>query len=208
MTKIIDWRQKVLSELSLNEDLFVEKFLMEGVQELCRKTQCFREIITDTSTIDVSEHTLTPVTANAKFTRFLYGKYKDIQLDEKTVGEMKALSPNWETHKGTPMYIVYQGGSTIRWSSIPVVTGDAVEFTVALEPTSIEDSDIPEVMEIDHLETVKDYVKWKFYMQPQVFNADLALLHKKEYERGRGKLKISMITGFVGNSQAHQESFL
>ncbi len=208
MTKIIDWRQKVLSELPVNEDLFVEKFLMEGVQDLCRRTHCYTEDIVDTSVATQPTHTLTPVTANAKLGRFLWAKYKDILLDGKTVGEMKALNSQWEITAGTPVYAVYEGGNTVRWSKIPDVTGDAVEFHVSLIPTDIEDSDIPEPIEVDHLETIKDYVKWKYYMQPQVFNAQLSALHKKEYENGRGDLKISVITGFVGNSQAHQESFL
>jgi hypothetical protein len=208
MTKIIEWRYKVLSELPVQEDLFVEKFLMDGMQDLCRRTSVWTEDIADVSTVDVPNHTLTPLTAYTKLVRFLSGSYKGVELDNKTVGEMVALSREWKTGKGTPPYIVYEGGNTIRWAKIPDTTGDAVSFTVSLEPTDIENSDIPLQIETDHLETIKDYVKWKFFMQPQVFNADLALLHKKMYESGRGKLKISVITGFVGNSQAHQERFL
>jgi hypothetical protein len=121
---------------------------------------------------------------------------------------MNAMSREWITSEGTPPYTVYDGGSTVRWSKIPDTTGDAVTFTVSLMPTDIENSDIPLPIEDDHLETVKDYVKWKYYMQPQVFNAELATLHKKEYFRGQGKLKISVITGYIGNSQAHQEKFV
>ena len=208
MTKIIEWRQKVLSELPINEDLFVEKFLMEGMQELCRTSQCWTEVIVDASTLDVPTHTLTPVTANSKLSKFLYGSYKGITLEGRTRGEMTHLNPQWESLKGTPPYTVYEGGSIMRWAKIPDTTGDAVTFTVSLEPTDIENSDIPEQIETDHLETIKDYVKWKFYMQPQVFNDKLALMHKQGYIRGKGKLKISVITGFIGNSQAQQERFV
>lgn len=210
MTKIIEWRQPVLSELPINEDIFVEKFLVEGIQELCKYSKCFTEDIADTSTIDVPEHTLTPVTANVKLVRFLYGKYLNQILDIKTRGEMVALNPEWETITGKPYYFVYDGGNTIRWSKIPDATGDAVTFTVALMPTSIEDSDIPQQIENEHLETVKDYVKWKVYMMPieGIHNIKLGLFHKSEYEKGRAKLRISVITGFSGNSQAHQERFV
>ncbi len=210
MTKIIDWRQSVLSELPVNEDIFVEKFLMEAIQELCKKSQCFTEIIADTSTISVPTHTLTPLTANTKLVRFLYGKYLNKTLDNKTVGEMKYSNPQWEIVTGTPNYIVYEGGSTVRWSKIPDTTGDSVTFTVALMPTSITDSDIPSQIEDEHLETVKDYVKWKVYSMPieGLFNNQLALSHKKEYLSGRGKLRISVITGFSGNSQAQQARFV
>lgn len=210
MTKIIEWRQSVLSELPVNEDIFVEKFLMEAIQELCRYSKCFTEDIADTSTIDVPTHTLTPITANAKVVRFLYGKYKNKTLDNKTLGEMKHLNPEWEIVTGTPSYIVYEGGNIIRWSKIPDATGDDVTFTVALIPTSIEDSDIPQQIEDEHLETVKDYVKWKVYMMPieGVHNLKLGAFHKTEYERNRGKLRISVLTGFSGNSQAQQESFI
>lgn len=208
MTTILEWRYTVLSELPVQEDLFVEKFLMDGMKDLCRRTHVWTEDIADVSTVDVPTHTLTPLTPNAKLVRFLSGSYKGVELDNKTTGEMMALNRQWKSIKGTPPYIVYEGGNTIRWAKIPDKTGDAVSFTVSLEPTDIELSIIPEQIETDHEETIKDYVKWKYYMQPQVFNADLALLHKREYERGRGKLKISVITGFVGNSQAQQERFL
>jgi hypothetical protein len=209
MTKIIDWRQKVLSELPTEEDLFVEKYLMDAIQELCKRTGCFTEDIADVSTIDVPEHTLVPLTANTQFVKFLYGKYKNDILDNKTVGEMKHESGNnWEITTGTPLFIVYQGGSTIRWSKIPDTTGDAVEFTVSLMPTDIVDSDIPEKIEDLHLETVKDYVKWKFYLQPATFQEKLAAYHEKRFEQGRGKLRISVLTGFSGNSQVQQARFL
>lgn len=210
MTKIIEWRQPVLSELPVNEDIFVEKFLMECIQELCRKSQCFTEIIADTSTIDVPTHTLVPITPDSKMVKFLYGKYLNKTLPNKTVGEMTHLNPEWEVVAGTPSYIVYEGGNTIRWAKIPDKTGDSVSFTVSLIPTSIEDSDIPQQILDEHLETVKDYVKWKVYMMPieGLFNEKLAIFHKKEYEGGRSKLRISVLTGFSGNSQAQQVRFV
>lgn len=209
MTKIIEWRQKVLSELPTDEDLFVEKYLMDAIQELCKRTGCFTEDIADVSTIAVPEHTLTPLTANTKFVKFLYGKYKNDILDNKTIGEMKHESgSDWEVTEGTPLFIVYEGGNTVRWSKIPDTTGDAVEFTVSLMPTDIADSDIPEKIEDLHLETVKDYVKWKFYLQPTTFQEKLAAYHEKRFEQGRGKLRISVLTGFVGNSQVQQERFM
>jgi hypothetical protein len=210
MTKIIEWRQPVLSELPVNEDIFVEKFLMEGIQELCRKSQCFTEDIADTSAAGVPVHTLVAVTADSMVVKFLHGKYLNKILDNKTIGEMKHLNPQWAINTGTPNYIVYEGGNTVRWSKIPDKTGDDVTFTVSLIPTSITDSDIPRQIEDEHLETVKDYVKWKIYMMPipALFNEKLALHHKKEYEGGRSKLRISVLTGFSGNSQAQQERFV
>jgi hypothetical protein len=182
---------------------------MDAVQELCKRTACFTEDIADVSTLDVANHTLVPVTVNSKFVRFLYGKYKNDILDNKTVGEMKHESGNdWEIRTGTPLFIVYEGGNTVRWSKIPDTTGDAVEFTVSLMPTDIEDSDIPEKIEDLHLETVKDYVKWKFYLQPATFQEKLAAYHEKRYEQGRGKLRISVLTGFSGNSQVQQNRFM
>jgi hypothetical protein len=210
MTKIIEWRQSVLAELPFNEDIFVEKFLMESIQELCRKSQCFTEVIADTSTAGVPTHSLLPITADSKMVKFLYGKYLNKTLDNKTVGEMTHLNPQWEIGEGTPNYIVYEGGNTIRWSKIPDKTGDAVAFTVSLIPTSITDSDIPQQIEDEHLETVKDYVKWKVYMMPieGVFNERLAIYHEKRYDNGRSKLRTSVLTGFSGNAQARQERFV
>jgi hypothetical protein len=210
MTKIIDWRQPVLSELPMNEDIFVEKFLMESIQELCRKSQCLTEVIADVSVSGEPTHTLVPVTANTKMVKFLYGKYLDKIFDNKTVGEMNHLNPKWEINTGTPNYIVYEGGNTIRWSKIPDNSDDDVSFTVSLIPTSITDSDIPQQIEDEHLETVKDYVKWKIYMMPikELFNERLALYHEKRYVSGRSKLRISVLTGFSGNSQAQQARFV
>ncbi len=209
MTKIIDWRQKVLAELPTEEDLYVEKYLMDAIQELCKRTGCFTEDIADTSVSGQPDHTLVPVTANSKFVRFLYGKYLNDILDPKTIGEMKhEAGKQWQIVTGTPLFTVYEGGNTVRWSRIPDNTGDAVEFTVSLMPTSIEDSDIPEKIEDLHLETVKDYVKWKFYLQPTTFQEKLAAYHEKRYEIGRGKLRASVLTGFSGNAQAQQERFV
>jgi hypothetical protein len=168
----------------------------------------FREIITDTSVATQASHTLVPVTADSKLVKFLYAKYKLITLKVKTRGEMTHLNPQWESTEGTPVYTVYDGGNSVRWSKIPDATGDAVEFTVCLEPTSIEDSDIPLPIEEDHLETVKDYVKWKFYLQLETFNEKLATYHQKRYESGRGKLRISVLTGFTGNAKVQQVSFV
>jgi hypothetical protein len=209
MTKIIDWRQKILAELPTEEDLFVEKYLMDAIQELCKRTGCFTEAIVDVSTVDVADHTLVPLTANSKLVRFLYGKYKNDILDNKTIGEMKhEAGKAWEVIEGTPLFIVYEGGNTIRWSKIPDTTGDAVEFTVSLMPMDIEDSDIPSQIEDLHLETVKDYVKWKFYLQPATFQEKLAAYHEKRFEKGRGNLRISVLTGFSGNSQVQQNRFM
>lgn len=209
MTKIIEWRQKVLAELPINEDLFTEKYLMDAIQDLCRRTSCLTEDIAGVSTVDVPDHTLAIVTVNAQFVKFLYGKYKNAILDNKTVGEMKHESGSeWQTTKGTPLFIVYEGGNMIRWSKIPDTTGDDVEFTVAIMPTNIVDSDIPEKIEDLHLETVKDYVKWKTYLQPAMFNEKLVAYHEKRYEQGRGKLRISVLTGFSGNAQVRQERFV
>lgn len=208
MTKIIAWRMGIISELPVNEDLFVEKFLMEGIKELCRRTQCLAEVITDVSVVDQSSHTLAPTTPNTALVRFLYGRYKGVGLENKTVGEMIHMNREWESLKGTPPYIVYEGGNTIRWAKIPDTAGDDVEFTVALEPTDIADSDIPELIEIDYEETVKDYVKWKYYLQPVTLNEKMAMYYKKEYEKGRARLRISVITGFTGNSQAEQTPFM
>lgn len=208
MTKIIDWRQKMLAELPVNEDIFVEKYLMDAIQDLCKRTNVFTEIIVDTSVATQPTHTLVPLTANAKLVRFLYGKYKKDILETKTKGEMVHLNSQWDSIEGTPIYTVYEGGNTVRWSKIPDVTGDNVEFTVALEPTSIESSDIPQPIENEHLETVKDYVKWKFYLQPQIFNEKLATYHQKRYESERDKLRISVLTGFTGNAQVEYVSFV
>lgn len=209
MTKIIEWRQKVLAELPINEDLFTEKYLMDAIQDLCRRTSCLTEDISDVSTVDVPDHTLSIVTANAQFVKFLYGKYKTTILDNKTIGEMKHESGvSWMETKGTPLFVVYEGGNTIRWSKIPDTSGDDVEFTVAIMPTDIELSDIPQKIEDLHLETVKDYVKWKTYLQPAMFNERLATYHERRYEQGRGKLRISVLTGFSGNAQVQQERFV
>jgi len=208
MTKIIDWRRMILAELPVNEDFFVEKYLMDAIQDLCKRTSCFTEDIADTSVATQGSHTLTVVTANAKLVKFLYAKYKLITLETKTRGEMTHLNSQWENVDGTPIYTIYDGGNSIRWSKKPDTTGDAVQFTVAIMPTDIENSDIPEPIDDEHLETVKDYVKWKFYLQPEFFNEKLATYHQKRYVEGRGKLRISVLTGFTGSAVVQQTSFV
>ena len=60
----------------------------------------------------------------------------------------------------------------------------------------------------DKIKTVKDYVKWKIYLQPALFNEKLVAYHEGRYEQGRGKLRVSVLTGFSGNAQAQQERFV
>lgn len=199
MTKIIDWRREVLSELPVEEDIFIEKYLMDAISDLCKRTDCLQETISDVSVIGNPDHLLVPLTANSKLVSFLYAKYSGRVLKNKTAGEMVSFNPRWEEASGTPNYTIYNGGNTVRWDKKPTIAGDSVEFIVSITPTSITDSDIPIPIEHAHLETVKDYVKWKFYLQPQIFNERLAGYHEKRYEDGRGKLRVSVLTNYTGS---------
>ena len=190
---ILDMRLSVVAELPDTKDIFVEKLMLNGIQELCRESSCLIEPITITSVKDQAIYPMTITTANAEVIGFWQGKYNNITLPEIANRGMDAKDRKWETRSGTPTAIIYDGGTNIRFNVTPDTSGKAIQLEPIIMPDSV-DGVVPEKIEKRHQEAVKSYVKWKAYEQPgALFNPDLAVYFKKDYTRRKNRLKMEIM---------------
>jgi hypothetical protein len=192
---ILDMRLTVLADLPDSKDILVEKLMLDGIQDLCRETSCLIEPITITSVKDQAIYPMTITTANAEVIGFWQGKYDNVTLGETSNREMDLKDRKWETRTGTPTAIIYDGGTNIRYNVTPDTTAKAIQLEPIIQPDSV-DGNVPERIEKRHQEAVKSYVKWKTYESPgKLFNAELAIYYRKDYERRRNRLKIEIAKG-------------
>ncbi|KKK49289.1 hypothetical protein LCGC14_3136570 [marine sediment metagenome] len=193
---ILDMRLTVISELPDTKDILVEKLMLDGIQDLCRETSCLIDPFTTTSVNSQAVYPLTitgSLPANTEIIGFWQGKYDGATLPDTSNNEMDQRDRKWEERIGSPTGIIYDGGTNIRYNITPDTTGKAVQLEPILMPDSV-DGVVPEKIEKRHQEAVKSYVKWKAYEAPgKLFNADLALYFRKDYERRRNRLKIEIM---------------
>ena len=215
---ILSLRHDIVAELSKSDgtfqDTFLEKFLLDAVIDLCKKTYCYTEEISDISVVDTSTYTLTPVTSNAKLVGLISARWGDdddeAELLVTNKRELDEQNRFWKQSTGQPNAIIYNGDTTITFNRIPdttALTGVAVVYEVAITPNSI-DSVVPEVIELRHLETITHYVKWKTYEHPDFFNIALADRFEKKYNSGLSELKNEVMGEFSGNTTVKARSFL
>ncbi len=193
---ILDMRLTVIADLPDTKDILVEKLMLDGIQDLCRETSCLIDPFTTTS---VNAQAIYPLTvsgslpANTEIIGFWKGKYDSVTIPEISNREMDAKDRKWETRTGTPTAAIYDGGTNIRFNVTPDTTGKAIQLEPIIQPNSV-DGVVPEKIEKRHQEAVKSYVKWKTYESPnKLFNAELALYYRKDYERRRNRLKIEIM---------------
>lgn len=190
---ILDMRLTVIADLPDTKDILVEKLMLDGIQDLCRETSCLIEPITITSEKDLAIYPMTITTANAEVIGFWQGKYNNITLPDTSNAEMDQKDRKWETRTGTPTAIIYDGGTNVRFNVTPDTTGKAIQLEPIIQPDSV-DGVVPEKIEKRHQEAVKSYVKWKAYERPgALFNPEMALYFRKDYERRRNRLKIEIM---------------
>lgn len=225
---ILDLRQDIIAELSKSDgtfqDTFFEKFLFDAVVDLCRKTYCYTEEISDVSVVDTSTYTLTPVTTNAKLVGLISARWGDdddeAELFVTNKRELDEQNRFWKQSTGQPSAIIYNGDDTITFNRIPDtsdLTGVAIIYEVAIAPSSI-DSVVPKVIELRHLETVTHYVKWKTYEHPDFLNTlkpasiasfiKLADRFERKYILGKSRLRHEVMGEFIGNTTVKAKSFL
>lgn len=193
---ILDMRQAVLAVLpDDNKDILVEKLMLDGIQDLCRETSCLIDPFTTTSTKDTAIYPLTvsgSLPANTEIIGVWQGKYNNVTIPIMSNRTMDQKDRKWETRSGTPTGFIYDGGTNIRYNVTPDTTGKAIQLEPILMPDSI-DGVVPAKIEKRHQEAVKDYVRWKVYDKPgKFFNLDLSKSYKKDYVRGRNRLKIEI----------------
>lgn len=215
---ILDLTHDLVAELSKSDgtfqDTFLEKFLLDAIIDLCKETYCYTEEISDTSVLDTSTYTLTPITSNAKLVGLISARWGDdddeSELFVTNKRELDEQNRFWKQATGQPNAILYNGDDTITFNRIPDtsdLTGVAIIYEVAIAPNSI-DSVVPKVIELRHLETVKHYVKWKTYEHPDFVNIKLADRFERKYILGKSRLKSEVMGEFIGNTTVKAKSFL
>jgi hypothetical protein len=189
---IIDFRMRVIAELPDTTNVFVERLILDGIQDLCRETSCYIDATTTTSTNGTHTYTLTPSTSTVEVIGFWQGKYNNFTLPKISNKDMDLRDAQWETRSGSPDAIIYDGNESIRFNVTPDTTGKAIQMEAIIQPSSV-DGVIPPKIERRHLEAVKSYVKWKVYEAPKTFNPELAVYYQRDYKKRLSRLNIEII---------------
>jgi hypothetical protein len=185
---ILDFRLRVIAELPKTKDIFVERLILDGLQDLCRESECYTEVSTDTSVSGTATYTMTPSTSTVQIIDFHEGKYNAVRIPKTSNKEMDLRDSQWESRTGTPNAFIYDGDASVRFNVTPDTTGKAIQMEAVIEPSSV-DGVVPPRIERRHLEAVKAYVKWKVFESPENFNPDMLMYWRKDYENRRGRLK-------------------
>ncbi len=190
---ILDFRIKVLAEIPKNPEIYVERLILDGIQEICKETSCFRETITGMqSEKDIANYAMTVVTNNVEVIGFWQGKYNDVNLNPISNRQMDTKDSQWEIRTGTPSGAIYDGDIGIRFDVTPDTTGTSIELEAIIQPDSVEGI-VPPRIERRHLEAVKAYVKWKIYEHPKTLNPALSDKFERDYTKRKNRLKIEIM---------------
>jgi len=188
---ILDFRLKILAELPDAKDLFVEQLMLDGIQDLCRETSCWTEEVSGLSTVaDTASYAVSVMTANTDMIGLWQAKYNNKTLDPISNRAMDQRDSEWEQRSGTPDGAIYDGDNGIRFNVTPdTVTSYSVEAII--EPNSV-DGVVPPRIERRHKEAVKSYVKWKVFISPKTFNAEMAVYFERDYIKRKNRLKVEI----------------
>jgi hypothetical protein len=188
---ILDFRIKMLPELPNTKGLFIEQFMLDGIQDLCRETNCWLETVSGLTTVkDTASYAVSVMTANTDMIGLYQVKYNNKTLDPITNREMDHRDSEWEQRSGSPDGAIYDGDNGFRWNVTPD-TSASYSVEAIIEPNSV-DGVVPPRIERRHKEAVKSYVKWKVYETPKTFNAEMAVYYKEDYRVRNNRLKIEV----------------
>jgi len=189
---ILDFRIRIRAELPDTKDLFVEQLMLDGIQDLCRETSCWTEEVSGMLSVkDTASYAVTVTTSNTEMIGMWQAKYNNKTLDPITNREMDHRDSEWEQRSGTPDGAIYDGGTGIRFNVTPDTSGKAITVDAIIMPDSV-DGVVPPRIEKRHKEAVKSYVKWKVYISPKTFNAEMAVYFEKDYIKRKNMLKIEI----------------
>ncbi len=189
---ILDFRRSVLAELPETKDIFVERLMLDCIQELCRETSCWIEDVTGMLSVkDTASYAVTVTTSNAEMIGMWQAKYNNKTLDPITDRDMDHRDSEWEQRSGTPDGAIYDGDINIRFNVTPDTSSKAISVEAIIMPDSI-DGVVPPRIEKRHKEAIKSYVKWKTYEAPKTFNAELAVYFRNDFTRRKNVLKIEV----------------
>jgi hypothetical protein len=193
---ILDIKNQVLAELPGNADNFVELHMLKAVQDMCRKTAAYTEIISIPTVIDQSDYTLASTITNTKSISFLGGTYNDKSLGLTDIGKLESCDPRWRIKKGTPVAFVYTaGGNTVKLYRIPQEI-KTLTMEIVIMPTKVI-SALPEVIENDYVDAITNYVKWKVMGSDPINDVNRANLFKNAYLVDRDELKRDVLQNFT-----------
>jgi hypothetical protein len=189
---ILDFRLAVIAELPETKNIYVERLMLDGIQELCRETYCFIENVTGMLSVkDTASYAVTVTTSNAELIGIHQAKYDTDTIEKISSRTMDHRDDRWESRTGTPDAFVYDGDINIRFNVTPDTSGKAISVEAIIQPNSV-DGVVPPRIEKRHREAVKSYVKWKVYESPKTFNGDLAIYWKNDYTKRKNALKIEI----------------
>ncbi len=189
---ILDFRLAIIAELPDTKNIFVERLILDGLQELCRETFCYIEDVTGMLSVkDTASYAVTVVTSNAEIIGINQAKYDSDTIEKVSPRTLDQGDSRWETRKGKPTAFIYDGDVNIRFDVTPNTSGKSISVEAVIMPTSV-DGLVPPAIEKRHKEAVKSYVKWKVYESPKTFNGELALYFSKDYTKRKNALKIEI----------------
>lgn len=189
---ILDFRLAVIAELPDTKNIYVERLMLDAIQELCRETYCFIEEVTGMLSVkDTASYAVTVTTSNAELIEVRQAKYDTDTIEKISPRTMDHRDSRWEQRTGSPDAFIYDGDVNIRFNVTPDTSGKSISVEAVIMPTSV-DGVVPPRIEKRHKEAVKSYVKWKVYESPKNFNGDLAIYFKNDYTKRKNALKVEM----------------
>ena len=189
---ILDFRLNVIAELPDTKDIFVERLMLDSIQELCRETSCWIEDVTGMlSVADTDSYAVTVTTSNAEMIGVWSAKYDNDTIPKLSPRTLDHGDSRWETRTGTPTGFIYDDDINIRFDITPNTSGKAISVEALIMPNSV-DGVVPPRIEKRHKEAVKSYVKWKVYESPKNFNGELAVYFRSDYTKRKNALKIEV----------------
>lgn len=189
---ILDFRLTVLAELPETKNIFVERLMLDAIQELCRESSCWIEDVTGMLSVkDTSSYAVTIQTSNAEMIGVHQAKYNSDTIEKVSNRILDQADSRWETRAGSPTAFVYDGDINIRFDVTPDTSGKSISVEALIMPNSV-DGVVPPRIEKRHKEAVKSYVKWKIYENPKTFNGELAVWFRNDYTRRKNALKVEI----------------
>lgn len=189
---ILDFRLNILAELPTNKDVFVERLMLDAIQELCRESHCWIENVTGMLSVkDTASYAVTVTTSNAELINIHQAIYDGNTIDGISDRRMDQRDSQWKSRSGSPDAYIYDGDINIRFNVTPDTSSKAISVEAVIMPSSV-DGVVPPKIEKRHKEAIKSYVKWKVFESPKTFNPDMALYFKEDFRKRKNALKIEI----------------
>ena len=112
--------------------------ILDGLQDLCRESECYVEASTTVSINGTATYTMTPSTSTVSVIDFHEGKYNTVSIPKVSNKEMDLRDPQWETRSGTPNGFIYDGDTGIRFNVTPDTAGKAIQMEAVIQPASVD----------------------------------------------------------------------